>query len=277
MGEIYLSDALGIFPNLRLDHYSDFGTALSPSFGLNYQIINEELYFHSLISKNFRAPTFNDLYWPQGGNEDLKAETAVLVEAGVGVTDKWKNIGDHDLTFFRADISNGIRWTPGSGTFFQAQNYLSLLSYGIEWKASKSLELASVKINYFQSGSYTRSSIDEPRFNGDAAVDNQLPNVPKWKYSGSISARKGRFASSFNGNWVSERYSTEQNDLRNPEPGYFVLDTSVSYSRSFEKTSIGLNFQLNNILNERYEVVRLYPQPLRNFLITLTIKHKNGN
>ena len=277
MGEIYLSDALGIFPNLRLDHYSDFGTALSPSFGLNYQIINEELYFHSLISKNFRAPTFNDLYWPQGGNEDLKAETAVLVEAGVGVTDKWKNIGDHDLTFFRADISNGIRWTPGSGTFFQAQNYLSLLSYGIEWKASKSLELASVKINYFQSASYTRSSIDEPRFNGDAAVDNQLPNVPKWKYSGSISASKGRFASSFNGNWVSERYSTEQNDLRNPEPGYFVLDASVSYSRSFEKTSIGLNFQLNNMLNERYEVVRLYPQPLRNFLITLTIKHKNGN
>jgi len=35
--------------------------------------------------------------------------------------------------------------------------------------------------------------------------------------------------------------------------------------------------QVNNILDEQYEVVRLYPQPLRNFLITLTIKHKNGN
>lgn len=276
MGEINLNDRLGVFPVLRLDYYSDFGSALSPSFGINYQIIEEEVYVHSEISRNFRAPTFNDLYWPQGGNEDLDPETAIKVEAGFGVTDRWKGIGDHNVTFFRADISNGIRWTPGASSFFQAQNYLSLLSYGVEWIASKEFEIGSYNLSYSQSTSYTRSTIDEPRFNGDAAVNDQLPYVPKWKYSGSVSLQKEQFRASVFGNWVSERFSTEQNELRNPEPEYFVLDASISYSRSIKKSEIGLSVQLNNVLNERYEVVRLYPQPLRNFLITLTIKHKTN-
>ncbi|MEO9886317.1 MAG: TonB-dependent receptor plug domain-containing protein [Balneola sp.] len=276
MGEISPTELLGVFPALRVDYYSDFEVALSPSLGINYQIIDEEIYVHSLISSNFRAPTFNDLYWPQGGNENLKAERAILLETGIGVTDSWKEIGDHDLTFFRVDISNGIKWTPGSGTFFQAQNYLSLLSYGVEWKASKSFELDSFGINYFQSTSYTRSTIDEARFTGDAAVNNQLPYVPKWKYSGSFSIQKGNISTSIYGNWVSERFSTEQNDLRNPEPAYFIMNASISYSKLFNKTEVGLSLQVNNLFNEPYEVVRLYPQPLRNFLITLTIKQKTN-
>ncbi|MBR9916845.1 TonB-dependent receptor [bacterium] len=277
MAEISPTKALGIFPTIRVDHYSDFGAAVSPSLGINYQIIEDEIYFHSLVSRNFRAPTFNDLYWPQGGNEDLKPETAILTEAGIGITDQWKNIGDHNLTFFRMDISNGIKWNPGGGTFFRAQNYLSLLSYGVEWTAFKEFEVGTYKLSYSQSSSYTRSTIDEARFEGDAAVGDQLPYVPKWKYSGSFSVSRGEFRTSLYGNWVSERYSTEQNDIRDPEPSYFVLDASINYSKTIRKTQLDLSMQVNNILDEQYEVVRLYPQPLRNFLITLTIKHKNDN
>tara|TARA_R110002124_G_scaffold257722_4_gene423422 strand:- start:5511 stop:7406 length:1896 start_codon:yes stop_codon:yes gene_type:complete len=276
MAELNLSDKLGIFPGFRMDYYNDFGLAMSPSLGVNYQFIDEELYIHTQASRNFRAPTFNDLYWPQGGNENLDPETAVKLEAGIGITDNWIGIGDHDLTFFRADISNGIRWTPGASAFFQAQNYLSLLSYGVEWTASKDFQIGAYKINYTQSSGYTRSTIDEPRFDGDAAVNNQLPYVPKWKYSGSLSFEKQNIRASLYGNWVSERFSTEQNNLRNPEPSYFVLDASVGYSKTINQTIISLGFQVNNVLDEQYEVVRLYPQPLRNFLITLTIKQKTN-
>ena len=241
MAELNLSDKLGIFPGFRMDYYNDFGLAMSPSLGVNYQFIDEELYIHTQASRNFRAPTFNDLYWPQGGNENLDPETAVKLEAGIGITDNWIGIGDHDLTFFRADISNGIRWTPGASAFFQAQNYLSLLSYGVEWTASKDFQIGAYKINYTQS-----------------------------------SFEKQNIRASLYGNWVSERFSTEQNNLRNPEPSYFVLDASVGYSKTINQTIISLGFQVNNVLDEQYEVVRLYPQPLRNFLITLTIKQKTN-
>ena len=100
--------------------------------------------------------------------------------------------------------------------------------------------------------------------------------MPKWKYSGALSLQKGKLYASLYGNWVSERFSTEQNGLRNPEPDYFVMDASVSYSKLFNKTNVGLSLQLNNLFSEQYEVVRLYPQPLRNFLITLTIKQNTN-
>lgn len=276
MAEVNLVDKLGIFPSIRMDHYNDFGFALSPSLGVNYHLVEDELYVHAQASRNFRAPTFNDLYWPQGGNEELNPETAVKVEAGIGITDEWVGAGNHDITFYRADISNGIRWTPGASSFFQAQNYLSLLSYGIEWSASKELRIGSYSLIYDQFSSYTRSTINEPRFNGDAAVNDQLPYVPKWKYSGSVTVKKENIRASLFGNWVSERFSTEQNDLRDPEPAYFLVDASLGYSKSIHKTEVALNIQINNIFDEEYEVVRLYPQPLRNFLITLTIKQKTN-
>lgn len=269
-------DELGVFPSIRIDRYNDFGFALSPSLGLNYHLLKDKLFLHAQGSRNFRAPTFNDLYWPQGGNEDLDPETAIKIEAGVGITNDWIGIGDHDLTFFRSDISNGIRWTPGSSAFFQAQNYLSLLSYGVEWTSSKNIELGSYKLSISQNSSFTRSTIDEPRFDGDAAVNNQLPYVPRWKSSGAISVEKSKFRGSLFGNWVGERFSTEQNNLRNPEPSYFIIDASLSYLLSINSTEMKLNLQVNNVLNEEYEVVRLYPQPLRNFLITLTIKQKTN-
>lgn len=276
MAEVNPVNQLGIFPSIRMDHYNDFGFALSPSLGVNYHIVEDELYFYAQASRNFRAPTFNDLYWPQGGNEKLNPETAIKYEAGIGITEEWAGAGDHDITFYRMDISNGIRWTPGASAFFQAQNYLSLLSYGIEWTASKKIRIASYKLIYDQFISYTRSTIDEPRFSGDAAVNDQLPYVPKWKYSGSVSLQKGNARASFFGNWVSERFSTEQNDLRDPEPAYFLVDASLGYSTSINKTEVAINLQINNIFDEEYEVVRLYPQPLRNFLITLTIKQKTN-
>ena len=153
---------------------------------------------------------------------------------------------------------------------------MSLLSYGIEWTASKEFRIGSYKLIYDQSSSYTRSTTDEPRFNGDAAVNNQLSYVPKWKYSGSVSIQKGKVRASFFGNWISERFSTEQNDLRDPEPAYFLVDASLGYSTSMNKTEVAINLQINNVFDKEYEVVRLYPQPLRNLLFTLTIKQKTN-
>lgn len=262
-----------IFPNLRIDSYNDFGIAVSPSLGANYQLREDQFYLQTQISRNFRAPTFNDLYWPQGGNENLSPETALKSEFGVGITDEYLKIGEHNLTFFRADVSDGIRWTPGGGNFFQAQNYLSLLSYGAEWSASKSFRFGNFITRYSHSASYTRATIDKSRFVGDQAVNNQLPYVPKWKYSGTIATSIQNFTMLFASRWVSERFSTEQNNVRNPEPAYFINDASVSYNVDFNNTFVQFQLNVNNLFNQQYEIVRLYPQPLRNFLFSIIIKH----
>lgn len=72
--------------NLRQDHYSDFGTANTGLLGYGLQF-TDALRFTTTISNAFKAPTFNDMYYPLAfgyqGNPNLKPERSQNKEAGL--------------------------------------------------------------------------------------------------------------------------------------------------------------------------------------------------
>ncbi|PZO30203.1 MAG: TonB-dependent receptor, partial [Flavobacteriaceae bacterium] len=60
-------------------------------------------------SKNFRVPTFNDLYWQPGGNENLKPESSYQAEIG----NEFRFAGFQlTLTGYYIDIKDMLRWIP---------------------------------------------------------------------------------------------------------------------------------------------------------------------
>jgi iron complex outermembrane receptor protein len=80
-------------------------------------------------SKNFRIPTLNDLYWLDGGNPDLKPETALQGEIGNVLTYKnWQLT----ITGYYASIQDMIQWLPGTTTFWNPLNINEARTYGIE-------------------------------------------------------------------------------------------------------------------------------------------------
>ena len=69
---------------------------------------------HNLVlrlsqSTGFKAPTFNDLYYPGSGNADLKAETSLNRELGVRFDSAAVNL---DISVFRNELTNKIAWAP---------------------------------------------------------------------------------------------------------------------------------------------------------------------
>lgn len=72
--------------NLRQDHYSDFGAANTGLLGYGVQFA-EALRFTATVSNAFKAPTFNDMYYPLAfgyqGNPNLKPERSQNKEAGL--------------------------------------------------------------------------------------------------------------------------------------------------------------------------------------------------
>lgn len=68
--------------NLRRDDYSDFGAANTVYLGYGYAV-SDTLKLVASGSNAFNAPTFNDLFYPYGGNPGLKPEHTRSVEAGV--------------------------------------------------------------------------------------------------------------------------------------------------------------------------------------------------
>ncbi len=68
--------------NARRDDYSDFGVASTGYVGYGYAVTNA-LKLVASASNAFNAPTFNDLFYPFGGNPNLRPERMRSVEAGV--------------------------------------------------------------------------------------------------------------------------------------------------------------------------------------------------
>src|SRR5690606_13998671 len=83
----------------------------------------------------FRAPTFNDLYFP-GANPDLEAEESGTVEVGAsGHYQNWF----WDGALFQLDVDNLIAWSPTPGGLWTPMNVNEArirgveLSTGFEW------------------------------------------------------------------------------------------------------------------------------------------------
>ncbi len=68
--------------NVRNDHYSDFGSATTYLAGYGYQLTDTVRAVAS-ASRGFRAPTFNELFFPGFGNPNLQPEIANAIEGGL--------------------------------------------------------------------------------------------------------------------------------------------------------------------------------------------------
>lgn len=121
--------------NARNDHYSDFGNQGSffAGYGLN---VTDQVKLIANVSNAFRAPTFNELYYPGFGQPNLKPERAKSAEAGVQVDTA--SAGLLRVTAFETRYDDLIVSTAvGSGVFL-AQNVNKARVQGIEasWRAT---------------------------------------------------------------------------------------------------------------------------------------------
>lgn len=262
---------LHLYPAVRFDSYSDFGNVLSPSLGLNYEIISDKLYLRGQFSRDFNPPTFNALYWAQGGNPGLEPERSNSAEAGVEVTLNKGWLYRANLTGFYTWVEDGIRWYPDANGTFSPSNVEELTSRGVEFSANSTIDVAKdLKITIDQSASYTRTEITEPRFAGDAAVGNQLRYVPKWMYKSSLQAHHKFISALVNYRWVSRRYITDTEFFANSLAPYHKVDLALRASQPWFGLNFTGNVQLNNVLNADYEIIQWYAQPHRNIQFTLT-------
>jgi len=142
----------------RYDLPSDFEETFSPNLGLIYHL-TEAFSFKLSYGKAFRAPTFNDLYWPDGGNRDLKAETGRGLEAG------WFFAGrrvSSQLFWYHRKVKNLISWQPlGENGLWQPFNLDRFGSWGAELELDCRIsEGLSCGLNYsYNRGEETKNEL----------------------------------------------------------------------------------------------------------------------
>ena len=228
------------------------------SFGVNYKPISwYELKINA--SKNFRNPSFNDLYWKPGGNLNLRSESSYQAE--------FSNIFEYktfkfSVTPFIIEVTDLIRWIPTSGGFWAPENVEKVLSKGIESSLSYSEKFGENNLKLNLGYTYTNSQNQETK--------RQLSYVPFHKIFGNLDYQYRFFGIYVQGMFNGLTYtSTDENYSEALKP-YFVANAGIFA----EYKNFKLTFKVNNIGDQVYETTAYYPMPKRNYLLNLNINLK---
>ena len=242
--------------NLRKDFISDFESPFVFSGDLSYELTKN--YTVKLnASKNFRVPTFNDLYWTPGGNLDLNPEESYQIDLGHSFTTK---LVEFDINTFYIETSDLIQWRPDSSLgYWLPINIASTKHYGLEADLRFKKEFNNHKLLLVGSYSYTETE--------DVERQEPLIYVPIHKANLSASYNYKSFSAIY-----QHLFNGEVNIIGNTLKEFQVANIGLSYNfKSNSKLDYTVDLNINNIYNTYYENVALRPMPNRNLNMRLTL------
>ncbi len=212
------------------------------------------------VSRNFRIPTYNDLYWETGGNPDLKPESSYQGE--IGNVFKFRNI-TWTQNFYYIKVKDMLQWVPGPSGIWAPINQDKVNSYGTEtlvnWKKSFGKNIFAVNATY----AYTISEDDKTK--------NQIFYVPFHKATGAVSYSRNKISAYYQILYNGFVYTTADNNAADTIKDYTVSNIGIDYDFKF-LDSFKLGFQVLNLLNKNYESLENRPMPGRNFNMFITLK-----
>ena len=71
--------------------------------------------------------------------------------------------------------------------------------------------------------------------------------------------------------YVGERWHNSSNIPANYEQPWYTHDATISYTLPLRKLSMRFQLEVNNLLNQQYEVILNYPMPGRNWRLGVTL------
>ena len=253
---------------------------LTPAVFLSvFPLRNRELSLRAFYKRAFRMPTFNDLYYTDVGNTNLKPETATQYNLGLhyqkSLRQGWLKRLEAKVDAYRNEVDNKIVAIPkGSGQYrWMMMNIGKVRIHGVDasaqsaWGVGKDwgLELA---LNYTYQKAQDRSDpTDDDPVAG--TWGGQIAYVP-W-HSGSVVGNLTYRTWSLNYSfiYVGERYHNSSNIRANHEEPWYTHDLSLTKSLSVGGTKATVAVECNNVLNQQYDVVLNYPMPGRNWKVKL--------
>jgi vitamin B12 transporter len=220
------------------------------------------------ISRNFRAPTFNEKYWVPGGNPELQPEESWNEEAGI-TFEKQFSVASLKFIFtgYNSRVENWILWLPGP-SYWSVENAQEVWSRGFEISGNQSANAGTFNFFFFESYTFSKSTNEKKLFDLDASYKKQLIYTPLHRLVVKTGAIYKGFNLTIKGNFTGEVYSTKDNT--ESLPSYFLMDAVISKSIKIKnKYPLTIQMNFNNILNTDYQVITYRPMPGFGFLFTV--------
>ncbi|MEO0086170.1 MAG: TonB-dependent receptor [candidate division WOR-3 bacterium] len=214
------------------------------------------------FSRSFRAPAFNDLYWPEDpftyGNPDLRPETGTTVDAGVGGNRpgwlRWW------LAAYHSRLADLIQWQPDSLWRFHPVNVERATITGVEAELKAELRLVgfSTAADFCSARSDSFDLIYRPRFSGRAGA---------W-FAAPVPVMRPRLV--YGVEYTGLRFADAANT--DTLPAYLLANAGLAVSPKLGRVTARIESGLKNLFNESYETARGYPSPGRSWYLELELE-----
>ncbi|QDO95416.1 TonB-dependent receptor [Formosa sediminum] len=240
---------------IRQEITTNYNSPFLYNLGLQFQVANP----YSITingSKNFRIPTFNDLYWENSGNPDLKPESSYQAELGNHLTLKHTTLS---VTAYYNSITDMIRWLP-NGTYWQPVNTDHVVTYGLEGVLQYSRTINLHTFSFNSTYAYTISENQDTK--------KQLTYVPYHKATASLGYHFKNISAFYQWLFVGNVFTTTDNVSQYELDHYNLSNIGLDYTLNDTFT---LGGKLNNIWNVNYQNVSSRYMPGRNYSFFLNI------
>ncbi len=258
---------------LLREEYSDqkFSPML-PYFGINYlPFSRDNVSIRWNISKNYKRPTLNELYFYPMGNENLLTEFAIGTEFGVDFNQDINEMQKihFGISAYYSSIDNWIQWSPGDYTDWLPSNVESVVSKGIETSVKWEGSFNDIRLSAAAQYSYTDTREDMLE-----SKPVQLPYIPVNQVNGFMTIDYHSYYARWNVNYVGERNTTldEINDKLKRLPAYWLHHLTIGRKFELLKVKTEFRIKLYNIFNVDYQAVRWRAMPGRYVEFSLKLK-----
>lgn len=240
---------------IRKDAVSGYASPLLFSAGAAFEPSNT-LRLTANVSRNFRAPTFNDLYWQGAGNESLRPELAVQGEIGLVITTE---MGRFQTTAFDGRIRDMIRWIPVGGSVFRPENVDEVNFRGVEARY-----MFEKKWSHWQAGIDAGYAYTQSR---NRKTGHQLIYVPyhNARFSARLTYRHTTLI--FQQSYTGAVFLQSDNDPARVLPHYALSHVTIEHA--FGRVNAG--GRIDNLGNLSYQAMEGRYMPLRHYTIYITL------
>lgn len=232
----------------RSDDNEQFGRHNTWQTGAGWRFA-EDYRLSARYGTGFRAPTFNDLYYPGSGNSKLKPEeskSSELMLDGQTAGVEWR------LTGYRNDFEQMIQWAPDSQGMWTPQNVGKARIEGVELEGE------------FDTGWLSHRVSAEYKDPKDRITDKQLQLISRKGAKWVTEAQWQQFDGSLSWIYQGERYGNAANTTE--LGGYSVWNLAVGYKVT---PALKVSGKINNLLDKEYQTAVGYPADERAYYITM--------
>ncbi|HTW90429.1 MAG TPA: TonB-dependent receptor [bacterium] len=235
---------------------------INPKLSLSYSA-SSWLNLYASVGRSFRAPTFNELYWPADpwtkGNPNLKPEWATSVDLGVSA--RYESLLSGRLGLWHSSLTDLIEWQPDSAYVYRPVNLDTATITGAEVEFCLGARHAGLDGNatYMLARSHGMDLIYRPRLSF---------GVSPW-------AGWGIAEMTCDVRYTGSRYTTPDTlppSGANSLPSYLLVDVGLAVSPTFGHIGTALRGGVRNLFDRQYEVMRDYPVPGRNWYAEIELK-----